>query len=588
MRISILMCAALMAAAPAWAQDDAASHIRAIENAIAGPVRVTGVAFTPPTLAERMQQLKVPGVSIAYFKDGKIQWARGFGVAAKGGAPVTAETLFQAGSISKPVAAIAALKLVEAGRLDLDANVNSYLKGWKVPDNVFTADKKVTLRGLLTHTAGLTVHGFPGYAKGEAVPSLTQILDSVRPANTSAIRVDTVPGAKWRYSGGGYVVMQKMLEDVTGKKFDALAKETVLAPLGMTHSTYAQPLPAAMRRGAATPYDAEGVAVVGGAHTYPEMTAAGLWSTASDLARYAIGVQQAAAGKPGAVLHKATTEAMLKRGGLGKWGLGPELGGSDARPWFGHGGVDEGFVANLTAYNDGEGVAVMTNGMGGMRLANDIRASIAREYGWPDFAPKDRKAVTVAADASKRHVGAYRLGPYSVMRVTQDGTRLFATNIEGVKYELFAASDDLWFRADANMDYRFETRRLMVTSDGGAEVARPRLSDAEAAQVVAALSARIKAQKPQAGAEAALRKSIAGLASGDPDYAIYNEAMAAVTRRQLPALKNLIAGLGPLKSIAFVKVQPDGMDVYQVRFANGDSDWRIVLEDGGKISAIGF
>ncbi|MES2472544.1 MAG: serine hydrolase, partial [Pseudomonadota bacterium] len=497
-------------------------------------------------------------------------------------------TLFQAGSISKPVAAIAALKLVEAGRLDLDANVNSYLKGWKVPDNVFTADKKVTLRGLLTHTAGLTVHGFPGYAKGEAVPSLTQILDSVRPANTSAIRVDTVPGAKWRYSGGGYVVMQKMLEDVTGKKFDALAKETVLAPLGMTHSTYAQPLPAAMRKSAATPYDAEGVPVDGGAHTYPEMTAAGLWSTASDLARYAIGVQQAAAGKPGAVLNKATTEAMLKRGGLGKWGLGPELGGGDARPWFGHGGVDEGFVANLTAYNDGEGVAVMTNGMGGMRLANDIRASIAREYGWPDFAPKDRKAVTVAADASKRHVGAYRLGPYSVMRVTQDGTRLFATNIEGVKYELFAASDDLWFRADANMDYRFETRRLMVTSDGGAEVARPRLSDAEAAQVVAALSARVKAQKPQAGAEAALRKSIAGLASGDPDYAIYNEAMAAVTRRQLPALKNLIAGLGPLKSIAFVKVQPDGMDVYKVRFANGDSDWRIVLEDGGKISAIGF
>ena len=588
MRGFILVCAALAAALPARAQGDADQHIRAIENAIAGPVRVTGVAFTPPTLAERMRQLKVPGVSVAYFKNGKIEWARGFGVVAKGGAPVTADTLFQAGSISKPVAALAALKLVQQGRLDLDANVNGYLKGWKVPDNIFTADKKVTLRGLITHTAGLTVHGFPGYAKGEAVPSLTQILDSVRPANTSAIRVDTVPGTKWRYSGGGYVVMQKMLEDVTGKKFEALANETVLVPLGMTHSTYQQPLPPAMRKAAATPYDAEGVAVVGGAHTYPEMTAAGLWSTASDLARYAIGVQAAAAGKPGAVLDKATTDAMLKRGGLGKWGLGPELGGSDARPWFGHGGVDEGFVANLTAYTDGEGVAIMTNGMGGMRLASDIRASIAREYGWPDFAPRDRKAVTVAADISARHVGAYRLGPYSVMRVTQDGTRLFATNIEGVKNELFAAGDNAWFRADADIEYRFETARLLFRNGGGRDEIRARLSDAEAAEVTASLAARVKAQKPQAGAQAALRKSIAGLASGEPDYALYNAAMAAVTRRQLPALKNLITGLGPLKSIGFVKVQPDGMDVYKVRFANGDSDWRIVLEDGGKIAAIGF
>ena len=204
------MAALVSVLTPAWAQTspdpisvESESHIRAIEAVIAGPVRVTGVDFTPPTLAERMRQLNVPGVSVAFFRDGKIEWARGFGVMAKGGAPVTVDTLFQAGSISKPVSAIAALKLVEAGKLDLDANVNGYLKGWKVPDNAFTQDKKVTLRGLLTHTAGLTVHGFPGYARGEAVPTLTQILDSKRPANTSAIRVDTVPGSKWRYSGGG-------------------------------------------------------------------------------------------------------------------------------------------------------------------------------------------------------------------------------------------------------------------------------------------------------------------------------------------------------------------------------------------------
>ncbi len=594
MRAVLYICVALAAlagpvSAPASAQEspDAERHIRAIENAIAGPVRVTGVAFTPPTLAERMAQLNVPGVSVAFFRNGKIEWARGFGVMAKGGSAVTADTLFQAGSISKPVAALAALKLVEAGRLDLDANVNGYLKGWKVPDNVFTADKKVTLRGLLTHTAGLTVHGFPGYAKGEAVPSLTQILDSVRPANTSAIRVDTVPGTKWRYSGGGYVVMQKLLEDVTGKKFDALARDMVLTPLGMARSTFAQPLPPAMRKQAATPYGMDGAAVTGGAHTYPEMAAAGLWSTASDLARYGIGVQAAAAGKPGTVLNADMTAAMLKRGGLGKWGLGPELGGSDARPWFGHGGVDEGFVANLTAYNDGEGVAIMTNGMGGMRLVNDIRASIAREYGWPDFAPKERAAVLVAAEISKRHVGAYRLGPYSVMRVTQEGVRLFATNAEGQKNELFATSDNAWFRADTDIEYRFETDRLVFKNGGGEDV-RPRLTDDEASAIARSLAARVKAQKPQPGAQAALRKTIAGLRAGAPDYSLLNGAMAALTKRQLPALKNLITGMGALKAVVFQKVQPDGHDVYKVKFANGDSDWRIVLGEDGKIAGIGF
>lgn len=579
---------------PAWAQTapdtisaESESHIRAIEAAIAGPVQVTGAAFTPPTLAQRMQQLKVPGVSVAFFRGGKIAWARGFGVMAKGGVPVTADTLFQAGSISKPVSAIAALKLVEDGRLTLDGDVNASLKSWKVPANSFTQDKKVTLRGLLSHTAGLTVHGFPGYARGEAVPSLTQILDSKRPANTSAIRVDTVPGTKWRYSGGGYVVMQKLLEDVTGKKFDALAKEMALTPLGMTRSTYSQPLPTVLRKGAATPYDAKGVVVAGGAHTYPEMTAAGLWTTASDLARYAINVQASLAGK-GGVLKLETARAMLTRSDPGKWGLGPELGGSDAKPWFGHGGVDEGFVANLTAYNDGDGVAIMTNGMGGMRLASDIRASIAREYDWPDFKPKARAAVVVAAEVSKRHVGAYRLGPYSVMRVAQEGARLFATNIEGEKNELFAASDNVWFRADADIEYHFETDRLVFKNGGGRDEIRARLSDAEAAQAASALAVRVKAQKPQAGAEAALRKSIAGLASGDPDYAIYNDAMAAVTKRQLSALKNLITGMGAVKSVAFLRVEADGQDVYKVKYANGDTDWRIVLDEDGKIAGIGF
>ena len=167
-----------------------------------------------------MQRRQIPGLSIAIIEDGKIVKAQGYGVTEKGGKPaVTPATLFQAGSISKSVAALGALHLVEQGKLALDEDVNAKLMSWKVPDNAFTADKKVTLRGLLSHTAGLTVHGFPGYATDAPVPTLVQVLDGAKPANTAPIRVDITPGSKWRYSGGGYTVMQQLMTDVTGKPF---------------------------------------------------------------------------------------------------------------------------------------------------------------------------------------------------------------------------------------------------------------------------------------------------------------------------------------------------------------------------------
>jgi CubicO group peptidase (beta-lactamase class C family) len=393
MRRSLLWTILLLGAgAPAMAQPGAniEAEIQDITDNIAPAVMVKGAPASHVTLASRMAVLHVPGVSVAVIHDGKILWARGFGVTKLGGAPVTENTIFQAGSISKPVTAMAVMHLVQAGRLNLDADINTYLKSWKVPENEFTAQKKVTLRELLSHTAGVTVHGFPGYASGAPVPTLVQVLNGEKPANTPAIRVDTPPGTLWRYSGGGYVITQQMLLDVTGQSFPAFMRTTVLGPLGMTHSTYEQPLPAARQPDAATPYDQNGVAVVGGAHTYPEMAPAGLWTTPSDLARYAIGVQKALTGQPG-ILSKATAAEMVKdvgMGPLGHYGLGPELGGKPDHPWFAHRGVDEGFLSNLVAYNMGDGVVIMTNGMNGGQLGDEIQRTIARKYHWPDFAPK--------------------------------------------------------------------------------------------------------------------------------------------------------------------------------------------------------
>ena len=233
-------------------------HIERVEAGLLPPVIVKGDVHVAHTLQERMAALHVPGVSMAVIHHGVIEWAQGFGVMKVGGPAVTAETLFQAGSISKPVAALAALKLVQEGKLSLDADVNTELKSWKLPYGPEAKGKAVTLRELLTHTGGTTVHGFPGYAAGEPVPTLVQVLNGVKPANTPAIRVETEPGTKWNYSGGGFTIMQQMMIDVTREPFPKLLHDTVLAPIGMTHSTYQQPLPEEWKTMAATPYDGDG------------------------------------------------------------------------------------------------------------------------------------------------------------------------------------------------------------------------------------------------------------------------------------------------------------------------------------------
>src|SRR5208282_3138916 len=207
------------------------------------------------TINERMAHYKVPGVSVAFFDHGQIIWTKTYGfadVASK--KPVTADTLFQAAPTRKPVAALAALRLVQEGKLSLDEDVNVKLRTWKVPENAFTIKEKVTVRRILSHSAGLTVHGFPGYASDEPVPTVVQILNGEKPANSDPIRVDVVPGTLWRYSGGGYVILQTLLSDVTGKPFPQIMSELVLRPAGMTHSTYEQPLPQNRASEVATPF----------------------------------------------------------------------------------------------------------------------------------------------------------------------------------------------------------------------------------------------------------------------------------------------------------------------------------------------
>ena len=361
---------------------DFEQRIRHIENGLRPAIAIAGEP--PMKLADRMNELHVSGVSIAVIHGGVIQ-ARGFGSAAIGGPPVLPETLFQAASISKPLSAVAALALVQAGKLDLDGDVNLALKNWKIPANSFTDQSKVTLRRLLNHSAGVTVPSFPGYSAGAPIPSLGDVLNGAPPANTAPVLVDHEPGTRFQYSSGGYTIVQQLLIDVTDKPFPKLLEEVVLKPFGMTHSSFLQPLPKNDAQTTATPYRATGAPVPGGPHTYPELAAAGLWTTPTDLAHFALGVLDAWAGRNTSVLSQATTLQMLAPG-LGDYGLGLIVRGAPPHRRFLHGGVNDGFVSLMIAFENGDGAVIMTNGARGGRLADEIMRSIAAEYDWPDGA----------------------------------------------------------------------------------------------------------------------------------------------------------------------------------------------------------
>ena len=335
-------------------------------------------------IVSAIEKHHVPGLSLAVIEQGAIAKAAGYGFADKEKkAPVTTATLFQAGSISKSVAALGVLHLVEVGRLNLDADVNTYLTAWKVPENDFTKREKVTLRRILSHSAGLTVHGFPGYAPSVPRPTLIQVLDGASPANTAPIRVDMVPGTKFRYSGGGYTVMQQMLVEITTKSFPEYMQQTVLAPLGMEASTFEQPLPETMVSLAAKAYYKD-APVEGGWHIYPEMAAAGLWTTASDLARFAIGIQQSLGGKTNPVISRKMTKQMLTVQSEYD-GLGVFLQGEGDRLRFMHAGRDEGFDAEMIGYaQTGQGAVVMINANNDSGCLRRVMEAVAHEYQWPD------------------------------------------------------------------------------------------------------------------------------------------------------------------------------------------------------------
>jgi CubicO group peptidase (beta-lactamase class C family) len=388
------------------------------------------IAGRPPetfTITERMARYHVPGVALAAIDDGEVSWASGYGAVVQGGAAVHATTLFQAASISKAVAAVAVLALVEHGTVDLDSDINSQLRSWRLPDSDHTAEQPVTVRHLLSHRAGTTVPGFPGYPAGTVLPTALDVLSGVNGASTPAVESFAPPGTVSQYSGGGSTIVQQLVCDVTGRSFAEVVSDLVLRPLGMVDSAYDQPIVSARARRAASGHDGEGRPTPGGHHDYAELQAAGLWTTAVDLARWLVAMQAILAGDTGGPISPETARLMVTPVDGGPFGLGPEIAGAGADLRFGHTGSNEGFRGFAEALVDRPvGGVVLANAEGGTSLMGEVRLAFADEYGWGEVGAPPIELAEVDPAVLASYAGRY-VGPFDrPLRLVFDDGELFS------------------------------------------------------------------------------------------------------------------------------------------------------------------
>jgi CubicO group peptidase (beta-lactamase class C family) len=427
------------------------SRINNVENNLASWVN-TG-SDDRWNILDRMKKYNINGVSIAVIHDYKVEWAKGYGMADKGeNRQVTEHTLFQAASISKSLNSIGVLKLAAKGLINCDSDINLYLKSWKFPYDAKSNSRKITVKELLSHSAGLTIHGFPGYEKGKKLPTLIQVLNGEKPANTNAIVSFEEPGKSVTYSGGGVEITQLLVTDLTGMRYEDYMQKEVLDPLGMTSSCYCQPPDGIKGELLATGYKGDGKEVTGKYHIYPEKAAAGLWTNPADLSRYVIETELSYKGESDKVLSPEMTKfrmtPVMSVAALGSF-VFVKVPGSYR--YFNHSGGNEGFLSIAWGCLDsGEGVVVMINSEN-WKIIDEIVNSVAIVYGWKDYyLPEEKKPVALSDNLMKSYLGKYE-GFATRLEVVQQGSGL-ALKMGGSMWNLYFANDsDCFAKESAGM-----------------------------------------------------------------------------------------------------------------------------------------
>lgn len=407
-----------------------------------------------------MARRRIVGLSLAVVDSGRIVLERGYGLRDRSsGQPVETSTRFLAGSVSKAVAAAGFLRLAEQQVVALDRSVNEQLGAWQLPDSAAGGSAPVTPRMLLSHMGGVSTHGFPGYLVGKPLPMLAQVLDGTPPANSPPVRRVQPPYSEWRYSGGGYTLLQLLMEETAKQPFAELARRLVLEPTGMSASTFVQPLPDSLRSAAASGYLTNGAAVPSGARIYPEQAAAGLWTTAGDLARFLIAIQQSANGATNAPFSRDLAWKMLTYDRNDVTGLGLFLRGNGARLEFRHDGRDEGFDALMVGTRSSEqGVVILMNSNDDSAAIERIARLVQRLWGWP--AHRNVRSVVpaiAAADAAvvRRTRGHYEVRPGQIATYVSEGRSLLRVSDGRPDDEFVATAPDIWQRLDGEVQLRF-------------------------------------------------------------------------------------------------------------------------------------
>jgi len=430
-------------------------RIKQVENSLCGWVQ-TG--FDDHwNILDRMKKYHVNGVSIAVIHDYKIEWAKGYGLAdVSENRQVTEKTLFQAASISKSLNSIGVLKLVEQKKIDCDSDVNKYLKSWRFPYDSKSGGKKVTVRELLSHTAGLSVHGFPGYERGSEIPTIIQVLNGEKPANNMAIKSIEEPGKRVNYSGGGTTILQLLTSDITGLPYEIYMQKEVLDPLGMNLSCYCQP-PVGRSDLLATAYKTDGKEVPRKYHVYPEMAAAGLWTNPTDLCKYVIETELAWRGESKKVLSPEMTRMRLTPviddAALGVF-VNSRVTGS--YKYFNHNGGNEGFLSTYYGCRDsGEGVVIMINSEN-WTIIDEILNSVASVYAWKDFyLPETKKVVDVSEEQVMKYIGKYQMGMRK-LEIVPDISGLSLKSGGDKPWTLYFTSDSDFFVKESKGMVRFQ------------------------------------------------------------------------------------------------------------------------------------
>jgi len=426
--------------------------IRTVEQSV-GLYKFQVEGLANPTIEDRMRFYNVKGLSIAVVHNYKIEWAKGYGWADSAERrPVTTETLFEPGSISKSINAVGILRLAQRKKIDLYKDINDYLVSWKFPYDSVSKNKKITLADLLSHTAGLSQHGFPGYYRGDTFPTVPEILDGKKPANTKPVRSLFVPGLKFEYSGGGTMVSQLIVMDKSEQQYDAYMSEHVFVPIGMSNSLFTQPPPEARKKTLATGYSGNGKEIKGKYPILIEQAAGGLWTTPTDLCKFIIEIQLSRQGKSNKVLSKKMTKKMLRPYQNKSAALGCFIEKRRGAKYFSHNAGNQGFSGiYYGSFKDGNGLAIVVNSDEGHHLIQEVVTSVVNTYKWKGFYTGEKvitkKSITVSPDLLEKYVGAYKQ-KNTIVSITKKEDGLYY-QAGGQQWKMYFDSDTTFFSRES-------------------------------------------------------------------------------------------------------------------------------------------